>query len=264
MPPFDALLAARFDLIKGVAFGVLFMFAIAAQAINPHQNSRWTNFLNLKNNIVLGLVNNLLLAFICGSCLSVVAMKANRAGVGLFHLGVPVALQVLLTIGLLDLVAYAFHRLYHRVPLFWRLHRVHHSDAVVETSTAVRFHPGEILISVAGRLTMIAILGIPLAGLLTYEILFIAFNLFEHSDLTLPDKLDRIASRLFITPSMHRLHHSTSQDDYNSNFGTVFSCWDHLFRTLGYRHAKALVTVGLARYEAPKRWVDLLTMPFKR
>jgi sterol desaturase/sphingolipid hydroxylase (fatty acid hydroxylase superfamily) len=130
---------------------------------------------------------------------------------------------------LLDCAIYWQHRLLHKIPLLWRLHRVHHADTGFDVTTAVRFHPLEIALSMAIKLGLIALFGIPALAVLIFEILLSAGSLFTHANIRLPDRFERRLRWLLVTPEMHRIHHSVHKDETNSNFSFNLSLWDRLF-----------------------------------
>ena len=138
---------------------------------------------------------------------------------------------LLLDIVLLDLAIYGWHVANHRVALLWRFHRVHHEDEFLDVTSALRFHVGEVLLSACARALLIILLGLPLASVLVFETLLLAAAGFHHSNLKLPARLEWLLSRLFITPSIHWVHHHAVRAHTDSNYGAVFSFWDRLFRT---------------------------------
>jgi len=253
-----------FGVFKGVVFAGSFLLACLIQHLWPYKHS-WSPVLrNWKHNLSLGLLNSVLFAFVCGNCIGAAAETASLERTGLLNLaGVSYHLRVLLSFIALDLVAYVFHRLYHRVGVMWRFHKVHHSDTVFETSTAVRFHPGEVLLSLGVRLVFVVTAGIPLGALLLFELVYILFNLLEHSDFNLPVALDRVVGTVFITPSVHRLHHSSKPEELNSNYGTILSLWDRMFGTFRTGLGKGGFDIGLGT-PAPASFQELLLLPLSR
>ena len=172
----------------------------------------------------------------------------------------------LISILLLDLAIYWQHVASHRWRWFWLLHRVHHADTVLDLTTAVRFHPLEMLLSLGYKLALVLALGPPAWAVLTFEILLNALPLFNHANARLPLCLDRWLRLLVVTPDMHRVHHSTNMREANTNFGFCFPWWDRLFSTYqdqpGAGHQG--MTIGLTIFRAPAeaRLWRLLRMPF--
>jgi sterol desaturase/sphingolipid hydroxylase (fatty acid hydroxylase superfamily) len=132
---------------------------------------------------------------------------------------------------LLDLWIYWWHRANHELPPLWRFHAVHHLDELLDTTSAVRFHFGEVTLSALARAALIVLLDVPLASVVLFEALVLACAIFHHSDARLPPGLERALSRVVVTPSIHWVHHHARRADTDSNYGTLFSFWDSLFRS---------------------------------
>lgn len=182
------------------------------------------------------------------------AIEVSERGWGLLPaLGLTGWTGVLLAVPLLDLAIYWQHRLFHRIPWLWRLHRVHHSDLAFDVTTGVRFHPLELLASLLIKLAVIAALGAPAAAVVVFELLLSVGALLTHADFALPGSLDRRLRWLLVTPSMHRIHHSPRQIETDSNYGFHLSVWDRLFRS--YRAAplepEASMPIGLEHWREP-------------
>lgn len=180
------------------------------------------------------------------------AQLAQARGWGLFNqLALPFWLELLLTLAALDLALFFQHWATHRVPLLWRLHQVHHADPDFDVTTAARFHPIEIGLSMLYKMAVVAALGPAALAAFVFEVAFNAATLFVHANLSLPPALDRLARFFVVTPDMHRIHHSTLQRETNSNYGTILSGWDRLFRTYRTRAQAGQdgLTIGLAEYQ---------------
>ena len=170
-----------------------------------------------------------------------------------------------LAVILLDFAVWAQHVAFHYVPWLWRLHRVHHTDRDLDATSGVRFHPVEIAISLLWKAVFILALGPSVLAVIVFEILLNATAIFTHSNIALPTRLDRAMRRVFVTPDMHRIHHSVRRPETNSNFGFNLSIWDHIFRT--YRQkAQGELTIGLSDYQTdrPARLLYSLWLPFMR
>jgi len=168
---------------------------------------------------------------------------------------------------LLDLAIYWQHRLIHMIPLLWRLHRVHHADTDFDVTTAVRFHPVEIALSMGIKLGIIALLSVPALAVLIFEILLSAGALFTHANLKLPNSFERRLRWLLVTPEMHRIHHSVHPDETNSNFGFHLSLWDRLFQSYrdDPRDGHTGMKIGLHEYREKREqtlWA-MLVNPFR-
>ena len=167
----------------------------------------------------------------------------------------------------LDLVIYLQHVLFHAVPALWRLHRMHHADLDVDVTTGARFHPVEILLSMAIKLAAIAAVGAPALSVLIFEILLNATSMFNHGNIRLPGALDGALRWIMVTPDMHRVHHSILAYETNSNFGFNMPWWDRLFGTYRAQPSEGheRMTLGLAQFREPReqRLDRMLTQPFR-
>lgn len=190
-------------------------------------------------------------------------------GVGLMdRLGLPVWLQWGVTFLVMDGVAYALHRLSHRVPFLWRLHAVHHTDLELDATTTHRHHPLENLLTVAVNLPVLLYLGPPVWPVLAYSLVSLGVSTFSHGNLKLPVSVDRWLSRVLVTPAFHRLHHSAEQFQTDSNYATVFSFWDHAFKSAGQvpDDGGAQLTLGLENWREARHQTVLamLLAPFRK
>jgi sterol desaturase/sphingolipid hydroxylase (fatty acid hydroxylase superfamily)/rhodanese-related sulfurtransferase len=196
------------------------------------------------------------------------ALAAEANGWGLLPaLALPPVAAVIAGVILLDLAIYLQHVLFHAVPVLWRLHRVHHADLEFDTTTGVRFHPIEILLSLAIKFGVIAALGTPAVAVVIFEVLLNATSLFNHGNVRLPQRLDRWLRWFVVTPEMHRVHHSIVPRETNSNFGFNLPWWDRLLGT--YRAQPEAghesMTIGIEQFRDPGelRLDRLLTQPFR-
>ena len=196
-----------------------------------------------------------------------VAAWAHARGIGLAKLlPVPGAVGAALAFLLLDYTMYWWHRLNHRVPLLWRFHNVHHTDLDLDVTTAMRFHFGELLISVAVRSLQVVLAGAGPLLVLVYEIVLEAATEFHHSNLRLPSRLERVLNLLIVTPRMHGVHHSVLRRETDSNYSNVLSLWDRLHGTATLDVPQDAITIGVPAYRDPAELtlVGLLLMPFRR
>jgi len=196
------------------------------------------------------------------------AVYASANGWGLFnHSGLPVWIAGIAGFLVLDLVIYVQHYLFHHVPLLWRLHRMHHTDLDIDLTTGLRFHPIEIIISMGIKIVVVVALGIPSLAVLVFEIVLNATSIFNHANVSMPGRLDRIVRLVVVTPDMHRVHHSILRHETNSNFGFNLPWWDRLFGT--YRPQPSAghqgMTIGIPLFRNPDelRIDRLLTQPFR-
>ena len=176
----------------------------------------------------------------------------------------PFAIQCLVTILVLDLLQYWTHRTFHSYFTLWRLHEVHHSDQDYDVSTSARFHPLEVLLPQAIRLLVVIVLGAPAIAVLIDQAVSLIFNFAEHANAAFPPRVEAIVRKLFITPDLHRIHHSQEIGEQSSNFGQIFSFWDRAFGTF-CPEAKAypIVTGVRSPYAAASTIGRLLSVPFQ-
>lgn len=219
-----------------VFIGLLLVFS-AAELLWPRRKQvlKWVR---LKQNISLQLLSFLVLfALRLLLPLSLLALAGflEQQSWGLFSLLPAAGLNIggwsviILALLLLDCGIYWQHRLMHTAPFLWRWHRVHHSDVELDASSALRFHPIEILISYLYKMLLISLLGAPVLAVFVFEVLLSSAALFNHSNIALPASLDRQLRRFWVTPDMHRIHHSLQYAEQQSNFSSSFSVWDYCF-----------------------------------
>ncbi len=167
----------------------------------------------------------------------------------------------------LDFFIWLQHVMVHAVPALWRLHRVHHADLDFDVTTGARFHTLEIVLSMGIKFAVIAVLGPPVLAVVIFEVLLNATAMFNHGNVRIPERLDRVLRWLVVTPDMHRVHHSWEDDETNSNFGFNLSWWDRLFGTYRAqpRAGHQAVTIGIRTYRNPRqvdRLPGMLWLPF--
>lgn len=220
-------------------------------------------------NIGLVLLDTVLVRLAFPFASAGMALLAQEQGWGLFNLvSLPAWLAVTASVLLLDLAVYGQHVLLHAIPLFWRFHRVHHSDPAFDVTTGIRFHPGEIFLSLLFKFAMVIALGAPPLAVLLFELALNAGSLFSHSNVSLPPVLDRILRGIIVTPDMHRIHHSVLASEAGSNFGFALSWWDRLFATYKRQPAAGHQQMVLGQPEfrdaAAQTLSQLLLQPLRR
>ena len=217
-------------------------------------------------NVAIALLNTILLAVLFGAATVGVASWAVQNEFGLLNwLSVPWPWRLVPAVVLLDLWFYGWHRLNHRVPLLWRFHRMHHSDREMDVTTATRFHLGEHLGAATLRLGLILLLGVSAAEILIFEALVVANTMFHHANISL-GPLDRPLRWLIVTPNMHKIHHSRRRPETDSNYSTLFSFWDRLFRSYQMRVDCRDIELGLAELDE-EQWQTvpgMLKTPFRK
>ena len=250
-----------------ILFFVLFAVLVFVELIVPlrevpARKARWGA------NLSLTVLNIAVLSAIPVTFFTV-AVWALEAGVGLFNaVSLPAALLILFTLLGRGFISFFTHYLMHRVPVLWRLHRVHHLDTEMDVTTTVRFHPLEFVTNLIIGAPIVAALGLSPWVLLLYEILDAGVTLFSHANMSLPAKLDRVLRYFIVTPDLHRIHHSSWQPETDSNFSAVFPIWDIIFGTFRTttRATQESMELGLedVRDERTNRVFWLLGAPFFR
>ncbi len=183
-------------------------------------------------NIGIGVLNGLAIRFGFLALWISTMRWTMEHGVGLLNwLPIPSMWRWLPALLLLDTWTYAWHRLNHTVPFFWRFHRLHHSDREMDVTTANRFHFGEIALSALFRVPVLALIGCRLDELALYELLLFAVVQFHHANIGLPDWLDQALRTVIVTPHLHKVHHSVVLVEQNANFSSLFSWWDRIAQT---------------------------------
>lgn len=220
-------------------------------------------------NFALMICGAALSRFTIGAAMIIAASYAEGQGWGMLPwLGLPAPVAVLLAIVGLDCAVYWQHRFTHMFPVLWRFHRVHHVDPGFDVSTAVRFHPLEIAVSAAYKSCFVLILGADAWAVVIYETLLSSFALFNHGNVRLPNMLDQALRGLFVTPDMHRIHHSAVMDETNSNYGNILSVWDRIFASYREKAGKddREMRIGLAEFRdrESQSLVGSLLLPFRR
>lgn len=162
---------------------------------------------------------------------------------------------------ILDMFIFWWHKTVHEVPFLWRFHEVHHLDEHLDTTSAIRFHFGEIFFSAFVRGALIIGLAIPLTSIVVFETLVLVFTLFHHSNVSLPLRIEKPLSYIIVTPSLHWVHHHALRQDTDSNYGTIFSFWDRLFRTKSDTLRRKEMKIGVEG-KSDKALSELLILPF--
>lgn len=246
----DNVVSIRVGVFLGIFLSMALWEMIAPRRpLTQSKLTRWTN------NLALTSFNTLLANLVFPAAAVGTALYAGGKGWGLFqYMAAPGWLEGLAAIVLFDLVIYTQHVLFHRIPFLWRFHRMHHTDLDIDVTTGARFHPVEILLSVAIKMGVIIVLGPAAWSVIVFEILLNTTSMFNHSDILLHVKADALLRLLVVTPDMHRVHHSVIIRETNSNYGFNFPWWDRIFSTYQAQPAAGHtgMTLGLANYREPK------------
>ncbi|MGH9465353.1 MAG: sterol desaturase family protein [Thermoanaerobaculia bacterium] len=250
-----------------LAFFLAGMFTLLSwELAAPHHSPTVARARRWLANLTFAAINGAAVSAVCVACLELSRRGAWPWRSGLFEaMSWPGWARWPLEVAVLDLLVYFLHRAYHRAPLLWRFHSVHHSDRDLDVSSASRFHLGEVAVSGAAKLGAVALLGISFTGLLAFEIVLLLAAQFQHANIRLPQRLEAAFGALIVPPAMHRVHHHPERASTDSNFGTLLSAWDRLFRTYRARSPSDR-TFGLDRYPDAGRWgpLSLFLLPFRR
>lgn len=260
---------ANFEqIIRLTGFAGVFAIMALWELFAPRRERNHSRGVRWLNNFGVVAVDTLLVRLILPTAAVGMAIHAEAAGWGLLALADwPFWIEVAIAVLVLDLAIYFQHVLFHAVPSLWRLHRMHHADLDFDASTGIRFHPIEILLSLAIKIAVVASLGAAAVAVLIFEVLLNATSLFNHGNVAMPGKLDRVLRWILVTPDMHRVHHSIHPAETNTNFGFNLSIWDRLFGT--YRaqpdEGHLGMTIGIEQFRDERElWLDrMLTQPFR-
>jgi sterol desaturase/sphingolipid hydroxylase (fatty acid hydroxylase superfamily) len=262
------ILLANEPLVRLVVFAAIFAAMAAWEILAPRREQKLARGTRWPSNIGVVVLDTALVRIVFPTTAVGLALLAEARGWGLFNaLELPIWAGVPLAVIALDLAIYLQHVLFHAVPALWRLHRMHHADQEIDVTTGARFHPIEILLSMGIKLGVIAALGTAAVAVLIFEVLLNATSMFNHSNVRMPTRLDRVLRWIAVTPDMHRVHHSIVARETNSNFGFNLPWWDRLFGT--YRDQPAAghdaMTIGIEQFRDPseQRLDRMLTQPFR-
>ncbi len=236
------------------------------EGVVPMFTGRQRRWSHGATNVGLAVINSVIASGFAFALLGVTEWAQARS-FGLLNLTVlPTWLHWVGAIVLFDCWQYWWHRFNHRVPLLWRFHAVHHSDAEMDATSGVRFHTGEMVLSMLARLLVLPLLGLSLPELLVYEAISLPVILFHHSNLRMSNRADRCLRWVIVTPWMHYVHHSRWQPETDSNYTSFLSVWDRLFGSFRLRDRPAEISLGLDGY-SEREWRELpglLAAPFRK
>jgi sterol desaturase/sphingolipid hydroxylase (fatty acid hydroxylase superfamily) len=245
--------------------GILFFLVI--ELLAPYRKSSVSKARRWINNIALTVFNTLTLQLVFAGAAITTATYVTTHQLGVLNLvQLPVWAKLLATVVFMDFMLYVWHLLNHEVPLLWRFHRVHHSDLNMDVSTATRFHIGELAISVVIKISLVFLLGASMIGVLIFESATVLCAQFHHSSLKVPGWFEGIYWILFVPPSMHRIHHSVTIKERNTNYGTILSIWDRWLGTLLTNVDQSQIFIGIGAYQKADKldFHHLLAMPLTR
>ncbi len=245
----------------------VFIVCATLEAIFPKKRRTQTRVKRWFSNISIILIDSVVVRLIGQLSAVAVAFYAAEQGWGVFNwLSLPTWLEVILAVALLDLAIYVQHVASHKIPLLWKMHRVHHADRDIDVTTGTRFHPLEIILSMFYKCLIILVLGPSVFAVFLFEVILNASAMFNHSNLRLTAWLDKILRTIIVTPDMHRIHHSVINRETDSNYGFFLSIWDKLFKTYNEQPEQGHdnMVIGLNEYQSdkPSNLIWCLKLPF--
>ena len=262
----DAVIEHQTLLRTSFSFGGLFLFWSLALAFPYRKNQGLKNKKRWITNLVLNFGNGLMVFLITPLSLVQISSLDSFRAYNIISLNDGSLFKIVLAVIIFDLAIYWQHRLTHKIPILWRLHRVHHSDIEFDTTTAGRFHAIEILLSYFLKALIIILLGLPAVAIIIFEILLNFSALFNHSNFHFPKRWEGLLKYLVITPDLHRIHHSTVHNEMNCNFGFSISLWDRLFKSYKEisRDNPQTMDIGLKQFRSSQEQglLSLLKQPF--
>ncbi|GAB1256902.1 sterol desaturase family protein [Aurantivibrio plasticivorans] len=267
--PFEEFITQHETVIRLSAFISIFAIMASLELIKPCRQLSVSKSQRWIANLGITVLNTLVLRLVFPIAATSMALWSANKGWGLFNiLELPTLVEVALAIIVLDCVIYWQHVIFHYVPFFWAFHRMHHADLDYDVTTGARFHPIEIVLSMSIKLVTILLLGPSVAAVVLFEVILNGCAMFNHSNISLPAKLDRVLRLFLVTPDMHRVHHSVIEKETNSNFGFSLPWWDRLFGTYTPypQHGNLGMTIGLNEYrdhQEADKLRGMLLIPFK-
>src|SRR5215510_10175766 len=268
----DGFLAQSDGLIRFSIFAGVFLAMALVELLWPKRTLIVSKRKRWLTNLSLSATGTLLLRLMAATAVPVAAVAAaffaEAHGIGLLNqVAWPAWIKTVIALLVLDLAIWAQHLASHKVTLFWRLHQVHHADRDIDITTAVRFHPVEIALSMLWKIVVVVPLGASPLAVFLFEVILNACAMFNHANIALPQALDRALRLFIVTPDMHRVHHSVLHREHDSNYGFNLSIWDRLFDTYTAQPEAGHqgMTIGLNSYqsEAPTRFGWSLLLPFE-
>lgn len=250
-----------------VALGIFFVM-IGWEWLSPRRQSSMARKKRWPVNLGLAGFNMVLMRFTIGSLAYLTAMMATQQSWGILNqFYINDTEKIIYSMLMLDFAIYLQHVLSHKWRILWQLHQVHHADMEIDATTAVRFHPLEIIISMLYKAACVVLIGAEPLAVLLFEMLLNGMATFNHSNVNIPVKLDRLIRGLIITPDMHRIHHSTVRSEMDSNYGFSISIWDRLFKTYTSEPSMASqvdMEIGLPNYRNQQQlgFFRMLALPF--
>ena len=255
-------------MIRSSVFAAVLLVMLGWEVLAPRRTLMVPRRVRWMSNVALSFINTAVLRFVFPLLAVGLAELMASQSWGLFNvLVLPVWLELIAAVVLLDLAIYVQHVIFHKVPMLWRLHRLHHADIDFDVTTGVRFHPIEIVLSMLIKFAVVTLLGPAAVAVMVFEVLLNATSMFNHGNVRLPVALDTWVRRFVVTPDMHRVHHSVHRYETDSNFGFNLAIWDRVFAT--YRaqpddgHEGMAIGIETFRERSEYGLLRLLAQPFR-
>lgn len=259
-------IAMKLKTILGISLGAWFLLLLLGEAKRPLRLKTEPKTPRLARNAVIAGLSGVLLQLTEVPLTGWLSRRVENRRLGLLNqIPMPSVLRAVASIALLDYTLYLWHVISHKIPLLWRFHVVHHIDLDLDASTALRFHFGEMAISVFWRLMQIRLLGINPPHLLAWQNFLMFCILFHHSNVRLPLAAETRLNRFLVTPRMHGIHHSVKEEETNSNWSSGLTIWDKLHGTFRPFGGESSVVIGVPAYrqEDETNLESMIKLPFE-
>jgi sterol desaturase/sphingolipid hydroxylase (fatty acid hydroxylase superfamily) len=266
---FDTLSEISESTIRLICFAGIFGAVALWELAAPRRGLLFARPRRWFTNLAIVVIDSLALRLLFPILAVGVAQYAQNEGWGLAAIvDLPAWLEIVIALILLDLAIYGQHVASHKVPLLWRVHKMHHADRDFDVTTALRFHPVEICLSMLWKFAVIIALGADPLAVFLFEVLLNGTAMFNHGNIRLPLAADRLVRLIVVTPDMHRVHHSIVPGETDSNYGFNLSIWDRMFKTYTPQPqaGHGAMTIGLPQYQSdgPTQLAWSLVLPFRR
>jgi sterol desaturase/sphingolipid hydroxylase (fatty acid hydroxylase superfamily) len=263
----NALIIDQQSIIRITAFFGIFLGMSVWEMVCPRRVLRTSKPIRWFNNLSVTVLDAFVSRLVFQLPAVSQAILGEERGWGIFnYLHINTVIAGMVSIVLLDLAVYLQHLIFHKVRIFWFIHGMHHTDLDIDVTTGARFHPAEIILSMLIKMGIILLVGIPAWSFLVFEVILNGTSMFNHSNIRINTKIDRLLRFLLVTPDMHRVHHSVIIREHDSNFGFNLPWWDRLFGTYNDQPTAGHtdMVIGLANFRDPKEisFLRLLMLPF--
>ncbi len=238
----------------------IFLILLGLETVYPLFRDKKNRLKHGARNVGINIMNAILLTVVFSAVYGVIYAISSEQKFGLFYqLDVPMFIRIAVLIIGFDVWMYIWHRMNHEIEFLWRFHRMHHTDPAMDVTTAMRFHPVELIFSSSLRLGIIILLGMRPVDILLYETIMLPIIYFHHSNFYIPQKIDNVLRQIIVTPWMHWVHHSQIREESNMNYGTIFSWWDRIARTFKVRSDPKNINYGVKEIDG-SQWQTMWGM----